>query len=169
MLTPEVREQVRAAVRGSPAAMTMQLARRLGVPEVEVVREMPDGRSRELDATRAEELLQRFEELGHVHVIVSNDGVTCETQGTFGGFSRWGEFFNVQTETLDMHIRPARLATIFAVVKPSHTDAVPTLSFQFFDPAGNAVFKVFLTFGQAAPSEECQARFEALIAEFRKP
>ena len=37
-LTPELRERVRAAVRNSPAAMTMQLARQLGVPEVEVIR-----------------------------------------------------------------------------------------------------------------------------------
>jgi putative hemin transport protein len=130
---------------------------------------MPEGRSRELDTTRFVELVERFENLGSVHVIVSNDGITCETQGIFGGFSTWGEFFNVQSGSLDLHIRPARVGTIFAVIKPSHTDAVPTLSFQFFDPSGNAIFKVFLTFGAAPPSPERHAQFEDLVAEFRKP
>ena len=98
--------------------MTLQLARQLGVPEVEVIRAMPDGRAVELDVGRWEELLRSFEELGKVHVIVSNGCVTSEATGQFGGFSTWGEFFNVQSESLDMHIRWERLAAVFAVVKP---------------------------------------------------
>ena len=166
-VTPDQRLRIGEALRNSPNQMTLQLARDLGVPEVEVIRAMPDDRVVELDASRWEELLRSFEELGKVHVIVSNGCVTSEATGQFGGFSAWGEFFNVQSKSLDMHIRGAKLAAVFAVVKPSHIDGVDTLSFQFYDTNGAAAFKVFVTFG-GQKSPERQAPFEKMRERFRK-
>ncbi len=167
-LSTEQRERVRAAVRNSPAAMTMQLARQLGVPEVEVIRALPDGRAVELNTTRWEELIRAFEQLDDVHVIVSNSSVTSEVVGRFGGFSTWGEFFNVQSGSIDMHIRHARLAAVFAVEKPSHIDGVSTLSFQFYDRDGAAAFKVFVSFGGSATPPERAALFAEMRERFRK-
>jgi putative hemin transport protein len=166
-MTADARERIRAAVRQAPAKMTMQVARDLGVPEVEVIRALPDGRAVELDADRWEELIRGFEALGQVHVIVSNGGATLEAVGQFGGFSTWGEFFNVQTKSLDMHIRWAQLAAAFAVEKPGHMDGQRTLSFQFFDRGGAAAFKVFLNFG-GEPSAERAAAFAEVRERFRK-
>src|SRR5947208_1048479 len=123
-------DRVAAALATNPNAMTLQLARDLGVPEVEILRALPAGRAVELDVGRWEEMIRSFEALGSVHVIVSNAAVTLESTGQFGNFSTWGEFFNVQTK-LDMHIRWPRLAASFAVEKPGHLDGVPTLSVQF--------------------------------------
>ena len=67
-----------------------------------------------------------------------------------------------------MHIRGARLATVFAVVKPSHIDGVDTLSFQFYDRDGAAAFKVFVTFGGKKADPERRALFEALRERFHK-
>ena len=167
-LSPELSERVRAAVRNSPAAMTMQLARQLGVPEVEVIRALPDGRAVELDVARWEEIFRALERLGDVHVIVSNGSVTSEVVGSFGGFSTWGEFFNIQSGSLDMHIRHARLAAAFAVEKPGHTDGVSTLSFQFYDRDGAAAFKAFVTFGGSAPTPERATLFGEIRDQFRK-
>jgi putative hemin transport protein len=180
-LTAEQAERLREALRRSPSQMTVQLARQLGVPEVEVVRAMPAERCVELDAARWEEMLRAFEELGDLHVIVTNGSVTCEVVGRFGGFSTWGEFFNVQTKTLDMHIRWGQLAAAFAVLKPSHMEpeaaAEPagpslagrrtTLSIQFFDRAGDSALKVFLNFGGKVTPERAE-QFEALRERFRK-
>src|SRR5262245_61087456 len=113
LLSPEQFAKVQAAVATSPAAMTLQLARRLEVPECEVVRAMPDGRSVELDVARWRELFEAFAELGAVTVIVSNGSVTCEVTGEFGGFSTWGEFFNVQSPSLDLHVRYEQLGGAF--------------------------------------------------------
>ncbi|HKI32369.1 MAG TPA: ChuX/HutX family heme-like substrate-binding protein [Gemmataceae bacterium] len=158
--------QLREALERNPGAMTMQLARDLGVPEVEVVRALPDGRAVEMDAGRWEDILRSFEALGTVHVIVSNGATTIEAGGQFGGFSTWGEFFNVQTKTLDMHLRWPQLAAAFAVEKPSHmSDEVSTLSVQFFDRAGQAAFKVFLNFG-GKPTAERRRQFDDLRARF---
>ncbi|MEX0776085.1 MAG: ChuX/HutX family heme-like substrate-binding protein [Phycisphaeraceae bacterium] len=159
------RGRIRAALDQNRSAMTVMVARQLGVPEIEVVRALtPD--SIELDALRWEQLVQAFEPLGNVHVIASNSAVTLEVFGQFGNFSTWGDFFNVQSKTLDMHIRKPTIAAAFAVKKPGHMDGVPTLSFQFFAHAGDSAFKVFLTFGGKAPSAEKQAQFDDLVVRF---
>jgi putative hemin transport protein len=167
-ITPQQRQRIDSALHSSPAQMTMQLARQVGVPEVEVIRRLPDGRSVELEPARWEELIRAFEGLGNVHVIVSNGCTTCEVVGQFGGFSTAGEFFNVQSKSLDMHVRFAELAAAFAIEKPGHTDGVNTLSFQFYDRAGRAAFKVFLSFGGSPPSPERVAAFASLRDRFRK-
>jgi putative heme iron utilization protein len=164
---PPLRARVAAALDANPNAMTMQLARDLGVPEVEVIRALPDGRAVELDIGRWEDLIRSFELLGAVHVIVSNGAVTLEATGQFGNFSTWGEFFNVQTK-LDMHVRWPRLGAAFALEKPGHLDGVPTLSVQFFDKDGQSAFKVFLTFGGKPPTAERRTQFEAIRAQFEK-
>ena len=122
----EQAERIRTAVEKNPRKMTMQLARDLGVPEVEVIRAFPADRVMELDVTRWEELLQSFEAFGSVRVLVSNGATTIEVDGQFGGFSTAGEFFNIQTDSLDMHIRWQQLAAVFAVVKPGHMDGTAT-------------------------------------------
>jgi putative heme iron utilization protein len=160
-------EQIRAAFQANPRKMTMMLARELGVPEAEVMKALPETLATALDITLWEDLIRSFEPLGKVHVICSNGGVTLESVGIFGNFSTAGEFFNVQTATLDMHIRYKNLGSAFAVKKPGHMDGVNTLSVQFFDKQGHSAFKVFITFGGSAPSEERLAHFTGICDKFR--
>jgi putative hemin transport protein len=115
---------------------------------------------------RWEELIQSFEALGSVRVLVSNGAATIEVDGQFGGFSTAGEFFNVQSESLDMHTRWAQLGAAFAVEKPGHMDGAATRSFQFFDQTGAAAFKVFLNFGGPIPPER-DAKFVELRQRFK--
>jgi putative hemin transport protein len=163
----EARERIRAAIRENPNQMTMLLAGKFGVPEVEIVRAFPDDRAIELDAQRWEELIRGLEAFGKVHVIVSNGGATLEANGQFGNFSTAGVFFNVQTASLDMHIRWQEIGAIFAVEKPGHLDGQKTLSFQFFDRAGHSAFKVFLGFGATIPPEKA-GLFMKIREDFRK-
>ena len=164
----EIQNKVHAALKASPRAMTSMLAAQLGLPEAEVVRHLPDNHSTALDAARCEELIRSFEGLGAVHVIVNSGTVVLEAVGEFGGFSTTGPFLNVQTKSLDMHIKYTEFASIFAVVKPSHMDGVPTYSIQFFNKAGVAGFKVFLTFGGTTPNPERQAAFENYKSKFAR-
>lgn len=165
--TAEQRAQrIAAAVRRAPAKMTLQMAQELGVAECEIIRALPDGRAVELDVARWEEIFQGFADLGAMHVIVSNGAATIEAVGEFGGFSTWNEFFNVQTKSLDMHIRHPQLGAAFAVEKPSHMNGVKTFSIQFFDKAGAAALKVFFNFGDKAPPDR-EARFQDMRQRFR--
>jgi putative heme iron utilization protein len=166
--TSDLAQRIRAAVQKHPNAMTMQLAHELGVAEADVIRAFPDGRAVELDIGRWEELIRNFEDLGELHVIVSNGAATLEAVGSFGNFSTWGDFFNVQTQTLDMHIRWPNLGSIFAVEKPSHMNGVGTCSVQLYDRDGHAAVKVFFNFGGLLAPERAAA-FQRLRQEFRKP
>ena len=56
-------DRIRAAVEKNPRKMTLQLARDLGVPEVEVIRAFPADRVTELDSDRWEELLRSLQGL----------------------------------------------------------------------------------------------------------
>jgi putative hemin transport protein len=163
----ESSERIRAAVASNPRKMTLQHARDLGVPEVEVIRAFPPDRVTELDAGRWEELFRGLEGFGSVRVLVSNGAATIEVDGQFGGFSTTGDFFNVQTDTLDMHIRWRELSAVFAVEKPGHMDGMATRSFQFFDSTGVAALKIFLNFGGPIPPER-EAAFADLRARFRR-
>jgi putative hemin transport protein len=160
------REAIRRKIKENASRMTIQIARELGVPEIEVIRALPESDVVELDISRWEELIRSFEELENVHVIASNGSVTLECFGQFGNFSTWGEYFNVQTKTLDMHIRHQTLTGAFAVAKPGHMDGVQTVSFQFYDQTGSAAFKVFLTFGGKAPSPQRMALFNTIRDRF---
>ena len=160
-------QQLRDAVQRNPRKMTLQLARDLGVPEVDVIRALPGDRVTELDPARWETLIRGFEPLGPVRVLVSNGAATIEVDGQFGGFSTTGEFFNVQTDTLDMHLRWRELAAAFAILKPGHMDGQMTHSIQFFDRTGSAAFKVFLNFGEPIAGERSQF-FQDLRERYKK-
>lgn len=166
-MTEELRAEIRATLEANPLAMAMQLARQFAVPEVEIVRAMPSDRAVALDAERVRELIEAFSQFGKIHVIVTNGAATLESFGEFGGFSEWGEFFNVQTKSLDMHIRWKNISDVFAVEKPSHMDGVNTLSVQFFDLEGHAAFKAFIHFGGSPPPAERVRRFAELKERFR--
>ena len=163
----QANDRIRIAVEKNPRKMTLQLARDLGVPEVEVIRAFPPDRVMELDLARWEELLRSLEGFGPVRVLVSNGATTIEVDGQFGGFSTAGEFFNVQTDTLDMHIRWQQLAVVFAVEKPGHLDGIATRSLQFFDQTGAAALKVFLNFGGPIQPERA-AKFIELRTTFKR-
>src|SRR6266850_1759625 len=160
-------DRIRTALEKHPRKLTLQLARDLGVPEVDVIRAFPADRVMELDIARWEELIQSFVSFGSVRVLVSNGAATIEVDGQFGGFSTAGEFFNVQTDSLDMHIRWEQLAAAFAVEKPGHMDGMATRSFQFFDQTGAAAFKVFLNFGGPI-SPEREAKFIEVRSKFKR-
>jgi len=141
-----LRDRVAEHLAKNPRAMTIMMAREWGIPEAEIVRNFPAEQVTELKMTpdAVEPLIRALEPLGRVHVIASNDSVTLESYGFFGGYSTMGPFLNVQTETLDMHIKYRELASAFAVIKPSHQDGQTTYSIQFFDKNGKSSFKVFL-------------------------
>jgi putative heme iron utilization protein len=166
--SPETVRRIQESLRDKPNQMTLQMARDFGVPEVEILRAFPEGRAVELDMGRWEEIIRALESLGRVHVIVSNGCVTSEVVGEFGRFSTLGDFFNVQSKTIDMHIRWAQLGAAFAVEKSGHLDGVNTLSVQFYDKTGASAFKVFLILGGSAPAPERVGLFAQLRDRFRK-
>ena len=123
----------------------MMAARKFAVPEQVVVDALtgPWPIVRLRDGV-FQELMEALPGLGTMRVFVRSRAAVIESVGVFGGFSEAGPFFNVQTDTLDMHIIHAELGAIYAVEKVGHDSTIVTHSFQFFDRAGDAAFKAFL-------------------------
>jgi len=161
-------DAIREAYNEDRSQMTLMLAHKLRVPEVDILRALEGDTARELDGSRWEEIIRAFEPLGEVTVIVSNGATTIEVFGQFGKFFNKDGFLNIRTDSLDMHIRGWELASVFAFRKPSHLDKHESLSFQFFDKRGTAAFKVFLNFGGNDPSPELRESYNALIEKFAK-
>jgi len=145
MPEPALLESIRSYFRDDPSRMTMMAARKFEVPERDVVDALvgqwPIVRLRE---GCFRELMDELPALGTMRVFVRSRVAVIESVGVFGGYSETGPFFNVQTETLDMHIFPAEIASIYAVRKIGHDSDFATHSFQFFDRDGHAGFKAFL-------------------------
>ncbi len=165
---PNQLDMIRDAFNRDRSQMTLMLAHKLQVPEVDILRALEGDTAHELDFSRWEEIIRAFEPLGNVHVIVSNGATTIEVYGQFGKFTNSDGFLNIRTKSLDMHIRSWELASVFAFRKPSHLDGHESLSFQFFDRRGNAAFKVFLNFGGHEPSLELLETYNSFIERFSK-
>ncbi len=144
-LSPDLAETIREEFRRDRSRMTMLVARKHAVPERAVVEalvgECPIVRLRD---GIFRELMDALPELGPMRIFVRSRAAVIESVGSFGGFSETGPFFNVQTDTLDMHILHAEIDSIFSVEKWGHDTEIATHSFQFFDRAGDAAFKAFL-------------------------
>ncbi len=140
-----VAESIRSYFREDPSRMTMMAAKKFSVSERDVVDALvgqwPIVRLRD---GCFRDLMEELPGLGLMRVFVRSRVAVIESVGVFGGFSETGPFFNVQTDTLDMHIFPAEVASIYSVRKVGHDSDYVTHSFQVFDHEGNAGFKAFL-------------------------
>jgi putative hemin transport protein len=145
LLPADLTESVRSYFQDDPSRMTMMAARKFAVPEQAVVDalvgEWPIVRLRD-EVFR--DLMDALPSLGVMRVFVRSRAAVIESVGQFGGYSETGPFFNVQTDTLDMHILHAEIGPIYSVRKVGHDSNYVTHSFQFFDKNGDAAFKAFL-------------------------
>jgi putative hemin transport protein len=170
LVSPEHAEAVRLWFREDPSRMTMMAARKFGLPEQSVVDSLvgqwPITRLRD---SAFSELMDALPTLGKMRVFVRSKSAIIESVGLFGGYSETGPFFNVQTDTLDMHIFPAEIASIYAVVKRGHDSEYLTHSFQFFDRQGDAGFKAFLWENYPDVPAACIEKFHELCNRLISP
>lgn len=159
----DLAEAIRGTFRKDPSRMTMMAARAFGVPEQAVVEALvgqwPIVRLRD---GAFYEVMEALPDLGVLRVFVRSRAAVIESVGTFGGYSEAGPFFNVLTDNLDMHILHQEIAAIYAVEKWGHDSTIVTYSFQFYDRAGDAAFKVFLWDGFPDVPAPRVAAFRAL-------
>src|SRR3954469_8451092 len=167
--TVELSETIRGYFREDRSRMTMMAARKFDVPEQAVVEALVgDWPIVRLNPGVFRTLMEALPALGTMRVFVRSRAAVIESVGTFGGFSETGPFFNVQTDTLDMHILHAEIGAIFAVEKIGHDSSFATHSFQLFDHSGHAAFKAFLWEGfPDVPAARIEA-FRRLTREFSR-
>lgn len=163
-------ESIRTWFHDDPSRMTMMAARKFAVSEQAIINALledwPIVRLRD-DAFRP--VMEALTSMGPMRVFVRSKAAVIEVVGTFGGYSETGPFFNVQTDLIDMHLMPAEIAAIYAVQKVGHDSTFVTHSFQFFDRAGDAAFKVFLWDSYPDVPQARLDAFHALSQELAMP
>ena len=170
----EVVQAVRNYFGEDRSRMTMMAARKLGIPERAVVDALvgqwPIVPLRAGVVSRAGGVggLSGTLEKPDARSSVRSRAAVIESVGVFGGFSEAGPFFNVQTDTLDMHILHEEIGSIYSIKKIGHDSTFETHSFQFFDRAGDAAFKAFLWEDYPKVPPARIATFHELTARFAR-
>ncbi|WP_211230621.1 ChuX/HutX family heme-like substrate-binding protein [Inquilinus limosus] len=103
-------------------------------------------------------ILQAVEALGPVMALTRNESVVHEKTGTYQNVSAGSHVGLALGPDIDLRLFYTRWAHGFAVGGADH----PKPSLQFFDAAGTAIHKIFLTEGSD------RAAFAALVDRFRQ-
>lgn len=109
-------------------------------------------------ADDAKSIFGRIPSLGRVMALTRNDAVVSETYGEYGEISGHGNAAVVHTEGIDLRVDFSHWRFAFAVTMSSHNRELRGL--HFFDAAGTAIHKVYLT------EESDAAAYEAIVREF---
>lgn len=120
-----------------------QIAREHGVSTFDVVEALPVGQRAILPGTRFEEIMGALTEWGEVLFIVHTPDIVLECAGKIpaGSFARG--YFNLHGDSpIGGHLRADNCKHIVFVMRPFM--GRPSRSLQFFNAAGEAMFKIFV-------------------------
>ena len=139
-----------------------QIARDYAVSTFEVVRALPEEHRAIVPGSKFEEVLQALTKWGEVLLIVHTPDIVLECAGKIppGSFARG--YFNLHGDSpIGGHIKAENCADIAFVSRPFM--GRPSRSLQFFNAAGEAMFKIFVRRDKERNLlSEQLARFDAL-------
>jgi putative heme utilization carrier protein HutX len=149
-------------LRNSADGILEQIASDYGVSTFEVVEALPAQHRTVVPGARLEEVLRALTEWGEVLFIVHTPDIVLECAGKVppGSFGRG--YFNLHGDSpIGGHIKAGNCTHIAFVARPFM--GRPSCSLQFFNAAGEAMFKVFVRrdSDRNLLAEQVQ-RFEAL-------
>jgi hypothetical protein len=120
-----------------------QIARDYAVSTFDVVRALPEEHRAIVPGSRFEEVLQALTEWGEVLFIVHTPDIVLECAGTIPPGSSARGYFNLHGDSpIGGHIKAENCAHIAFVSRPFM--GRPSRSLQFFNGAGEAMFKIFV-------------------------
>lgn len=162
----EAMAKVRAALAAKPDGVIEAVAREHGVSTLAVLEVTPEEQRRFIAAERFEALWRELATWGTVLFIVHTPDIVLECEGSlpFGSFGHG--YYNIHGESpIGGHIKAGNCRAIYLVDRQFHGRR--SCSVQFFNGAGEAMFKVFVR--RDAEREllpDQVARFEALKRDF---
>ena len=152
-------------LRQNPDEILEQIARDYGVSTFDVVRALPEEHRAILPGSMLAQVLNALTGWGEVLFIVHTPDIVLECAGTIppGSFARG--YFNLHGDSpIGGHIKADHCAHIVFVSRPFM--GRPSRSLQFFNAAGEAMFKVFVRRDKERNLlAEQVARFDALRAQ----
>jgi heme iron utilization protein len=130
-------------LRQNPDGVLEQIARDYSVSTFEVLRALPEEHRAILPGSRFEDILKAVTEWGEVLFIVHTSDIVLECAGSIppGTFGRG--YFNLHGDSpIGGHIKAENCKHIAFVSRPFM--GRPSRSLQFFNAAGEAMFKIFV-------------------------
>jgi putative heme utilization carrier protein HutX len=150
----------------NPDGVLEQIAREYGVSTLEVVRNLLHAHRTVVPGEAFAEIMQDVTTWGDILFIVHTPDIVLDCEGPLppGSFARG--YFNVHGDSpIGGHIRAENCRTIAFVARPFMGRA--SCSIQFFNEAGEAMFKIFVRRNEARELiPEQLAKFEALRERF---
>jgi hypothetical protein len=162
------RKPLAARLALNPDGILEQIAREYAVSTLEVVRNLLPAQRTIVAGERFAEILEDVTTWGDILFIVHTPDIVLECEGPLppGSFGRG--YYNIHGEgPIGGHIRAENCRAIAFVARPFMGRA--SCSIQFFNEAGEAMFKIFVRRDAAREliSEQVQ-KFEALRARIRE-
>ncbi len=162
------RKPLAARLALNPDGILEQIAREYAVSTLEVVRNLLHDQRTIVDGERFAEIMEDVGAWGDILFIVHTSDIVLECEGPLpaGSFARG--YYNIHGESpIGGHIRAENCRAIAFVARPFMGRA--SCSIQFFNEAGEAMFKIFVRrdAARALIPEQVQ-KFEALRARLRE-
>jgi putative heme utilization carrier protein HutX len=157
-------DMVRQLLATKPDGVVEAVAREAGVPTQVVLEALPDAVRRFAPAERFDEIWADMTGWGEVLFIVHTPDIVLECEGALPAGSHASGYFNIHGDSpIGGHIRAANCRAIYLVDRMFHGRR--SCSVQFYNAAGEAMFKVFVRRDKERNLRADQlARFEALRA-----
>lgn len=156
-----------ARLARNPDGILEEIAREAGVSTLEVVRCLPPGLRTIVDGDRFADILDDVSQWGAILFIVHTPDIVLECSGVLpkGSFARG--YYNVHGDSpIGGHIRAENCRAIAFVSRPFM--GRPSCSIQFFNAAGEAMFKIFVRRDAKRDLIADQlSRFQALRERYR--
>ncbi len=162
---PSALDAARAALAAKPDGVVEAVARTHGVPTQAVLDMLPAEQRVRVDGARFEELWDAMTAWGEILFIVNTPDIVLECHGGLVKGSSAQGYYNVHGDSpIGGHIKASNCAAIYMVDRPFHGRR--SCSVQFYNGAGEAMFKVFVRRDEKRELIAGQlAQFEALKAK----
>ncbi len=162
----EPMERVRQALAAKPDGVIEAIAREVGVSTLAVLEAAPEDQRRFIPAERFEALWLELSSWGTVLFIVHTPDIVLECEGSLPVGSFGHGYYNIHGDSpIGGHIKAGNCQTIALVDRQFHGRR--SCSVQFFNGAGEAMFKVFVRRDEKRELLTDQvAKFEALQRDF---
>ena len=159
------RPSVAEALKAKPDGILEPIAAQCGVKLRQVFDALPDGSARGVEGSRFEELWNALGEWGEVLFIVHTADIVLECVGKLPPGTTGHGYFNIHGDSpIGGHIKADNCKSIAFVARGAKRIS---MSVQFFNAAGDAMFKIFVGRDEKRELKPEQVqKFEALRARY---
>jgi putative heme utilization carrier protein HutX len=159
-------EPLRAELAASPGGILEATAAQHGLPLQTVVECLPDAMWSRIGGDRFVEVMQDLSEWGKLTVVAHTKDIVLEVEAPLPAGKIGNGFYNLNGDSpLHGHLRADNCKAIVFLRRPFM--GTETLSVQFFNAAGEAMFKVFVGRDEKRALKPDQVeRFARLAARF---